>query len=78
MMLYTYQVRHFQVIDMRNSNFIWMNTKRYSGSSRSTEDRSLRHGRVLERTDTIAALEQQLESVTEELKDLKGDMQTRT
>ena len=31
---------------------------------------------VLERTDTIAALEQQLESVTEELKDLKGDMQT--
>ncbi len=31
---------------------------------------------VLERTDTIAKLEQQLEQTMEELKDLKGDMQT--
>ena len=31
---------------------------------------------VLQRTDTIAQLEQQLKEVSEELKDLKGDMQT--
>jgi hypothetical protein len=32
---------------------------------------------VLERTDTIAALQQQLKSATEQIKQLKGDMQSR-